>query len=170
MRTRIPGCCCCPCHQPGTPPPLHTFKTLLTNDPRIYKFINRCRLWNCRICGNMPFLLSIIQTCTCNPNMPDSVLMAGKIGPFSVLPARSSPRVYSLMHHCTSFSTIPPVIVTRMNNRIKTIVPQGHDRTIYPCDQVKKLTCIRGSHPRSHPNLNPLPILHRPHLALSSNT
>lgn len=54
----------------------------------------------CRICGNLPKLSP--YTKECNPVVSDALLMAGKIDPFQVLPAESTPRVHALMHHCTS--------------------------------------------------------------------
>lgn len=51
----------------------------------------------CRICGNLPNLSP--YTRDCNPVMSDTVLMAGRIDPFQVLPAESTPRVHALMHH-----------------------------------------------------------------------
>ncbi|KAH9221550.1 hypothetical protein DL95DRAFT_455379 [Leptodontidium sp. 2 PMI_412] len=40
--------------------------------------------------------------------MSDAVLMAGRVDPFSVLPAKSTPRVHALMHHWTTTLALFP--------------------------------------------------------------
>jgi hypothetical protein len=52
----------------------------------------------CRICGNQPRPGKDISECS--PILSDASLMSGKVDPFSILPAESSPRVHALMHHC----------------------------------------------------------------------
>lgn len=75
-----PTCCNCPCHHPE-------FTSMLLD--AVFGI--------CRICGNLPNLSA--ETRDCSPVMSDAVLMAGRIDPFQVLPAKSTPRVHALMHH-----------------------------------------------------------------------
>ncbi|PVH88308.1 hypothetical protein DL98DRAFT_648457 [Cadophora sp. DSE1049] len=76
----MPACCNCPCHHPE-------FTNMLLD--AVFGI--------CRICGNLPNLSPNARDC--NPVMSDAVLMAGRIDPFQVLPAKSTPRVHELMHH-----------------------------------------------------------------------
>ncbi|KAL2072511.1 hypothetical protein VTL71DRAFT_11854 [Oculimacula yallundae] len=87
-----PECCTCPCHNP------EYTKLLLDSVFGI-----------CRICGNLPSLGS--RTNDCNPVMSDAVLMAGRVDPFSVLPAKSTPRVHALMHHWTTTLALFPTSI-----------------------------------------------------------
>ena len=95
----------------------------------------------CRICGNLPNLSP--YTRDCNPVMSDTVLMAGRIDPFQVLPAESTPRVHALMHHCTSWNSQEAPPSTNIENR--------------------------EYNSSSFPNPDPLPILHQSSLAISSH-
>ncbi|KAF8866558.1 hypothetical protein BDZ45DRAFT_276268 [Acephala macrosclerotiorum] len=53
----------------------------------------------CRICGNQPRPGKSIYECC--PVLSDAMLLTGRVDLFSILPAKSSPRVHALMHHCT---------------------------------------------------------------------
>ncbi|KAK0126309.1 hypothetical protein ONS95_007919 [Cadophora gregata] len=85
-------CCKCPCHYPE-------FTNMLLD--LVFGI--------CRICGNYPNLSP--NSSDCNPVISDAILMPGRIDPFQMLPAKSSPRVYALMHHWnTSLALFPTQI------------------------------------------------------------
>ena len=137
-----PACCNCPCHHPGIPP--STGFALISTEFASVEFTNMLLdavFGICRICGNLPNLSP--YTRDCNPVMSDTVLMAGRIDPFQVLPAESTPRVHALMHHCTSWNSQEAPPSTNIENR--------------------------EYNSSSFPNPDPLPILHQSSLALSSH-
>ncbi|CZR50916.1 uncharacterized protein PAC_00790 [Phialocephala subalpina] len=86
---RSTGDCACPCHQPE-----YTHMML------------DAILQICRICGNQPRPGKDISECS--PILSDASLMSGKVDPFSILPAESSPRVHALMHHWTNTLALFP--------------------------------------------------------------
>jgi hypothetical protein len=52
----------------------------------------------CRICGNRPG--SSCKPADYRTVMPDAILRAGQLDPFSVLPENNLPRMHELMKHC----------------------------------------------------------------------
>ncbi|KAE8447474.1 hypothetical protein EG329_010747 [Mollisiaceae sp. DMI_Dod_QoI] len=69
----------------------------------------------CRICGNQPSLQKDISDCS--PALSDSKLMTGSVDPFSVLPAKSSPRVHALTYHWSNTLALFP---TKINSQYCT--------------------------------------------------
>jgi hypothetical protein len=135
--------CPCPCHQPGMYIRRPGFITNFTASEFTNLLLDAV-FGICRICGNLPFLNSTENAC--NPVVPEPLLLAGKVDPFSSLPSSNSPRVHALIYHCVSDSsfTYTPFFIL--------------------------LTHERGEYPRTFPHQNPQPILHQPQVASSGNS